>query len=237
MDFTRSIGARLPALTEFAEHQNVPFAGNDGKTGETLVKSVLAPMFALRSLRVQSWSGVNLLGGGDGASLTEPPRSAAKVASKQRIVGDVLGYQPSGDSRIDYVEPLGDFKTAWDLITLTGFLGTRMRLDFTRQGCDSALAAPLVLDPARLTAAAHGSNASAARPAFTVKTMSPGGVGMQLWTVSLPRANWAHRRAGHHEEIPRRLRQHGIELPTGVVPALRHHPHRFGQFTSVRRHC
>ncbi len=155
VDFTPSTGARLPALAELAERERVPYAGNDGKTGETLVKSVLAPMFAQRNLRVTSWSGLNLLGGGDGANLAEPAANAAKVASKQRVLGDALGYQPEGTSRIDYVAEIGDFKTAWDLVTFAGFLGTGMRLEFTWHGCDSALAAPLILDLARLTAAAH----------------------------------------------------------------------------------
>ena len=155
IDFTPSTGARLPALAELAAQQAVPYAGNDGKTGETLVKSVLAPMFALRNLRVRSWSGINLLGGGDGANLADPAANAAKVASKQRVLGDALGYRPEGTSRIDYVAEIGDFKTAWDLITFEGFLGTGMRMEFTWHGCDSALAAPLVLDLARLTAAAH----------------------------------------------------------------------------------
>jgi myo-inositol-1-phosphate synthase len=155
IDFTPSTGARLPALAELAEQAGTPYAGNDGKTGETLVKSVLAPMFALRNLRVRSWSGINLLGGGDGANLADPAANAAKVASKQRVLGDALGYRPEGTSRIDYVAEIGDFKTAWDLVTFEGFLGTGMRMEFTWHGCDSALAAPLVLDLARLTAAAH----------------------------------------------------------------------------------
>ncbi|TDB74601.1 inositol-3-phosphate synthase [Micromonospora sp. KC721] len=155
VDFTPSAGARLPALDELSREMGVPYAGNDGKTGETLVKSVLAPMFALRNLHVLTWSGINLLGGGDGANLADPGPNAAKVASKQRVLRDVLGYQPQGTSRIDHVEGIGDFKTAWDLITFAGFLGTGMRVEFTWHGCDSALAAPLVLDLARLTAAAH----------------------------------------------------------------------------------
>ncbi|MFE9205218.1 inositol-3-phosphate synthase [Micromonospora sp. NPDC007230] len=155
VDFTPSTGARLPALAALAEERGLPYAGNDGKTGETLVKAVLAPMFAMRNLAVRSWSGLNLLGGGDGAALAEPAANAAKVSSKQRVLGETLGYVPQGDTRIDYVEDLGDFKTAWDLITFAGFLGTRMRMEFSWHGCDSALAAPLVLDLARLTAAAH----------------------------------------------------------------------------------
>ncbi|SCG60860.1 inositol-3-phosphate synthase [Micromonospora inositola] len=155
VDFTPSTGARLPALAALAAERGLPYAGHDGKTGETLVKSVLAPMFAMRHLAVRSWSGVNLLGGGDGANLADPAANAAKVASKQRVLGETLGYVPQGDTRIDHVEELGDFKTAWDLVTFAGFLGTGMRMEFTWHGCDSALAAPLVLDLARLTAAAH----------------------------------------------------------------------------------
>lgn len=155
VDFTPSTGARLPALHALAVERGLPYAGHDGKTGETLVKSVLAPMFAMRHLRVRSWSGLNLLGGGDGANLVDPGANAAKVESKQRVLGETLGYVPQGETRIDFVEELGDFKTAWDLITFSGFLDTRMRMEFTWHGCDSALAAPLVLDLARLTAAAH----------------------------------------------------------------------------------
>ncbi|MFS8477843.1 MAG: inositol-3-phosphate synthase [Micromonosporaceae bacterium] len=155
VDFTPSTGARLPALAQLATERNLPYAGNDGKTGETLLKSVLAPMFATRNLRVRSWSGLNLLGGGDGANLARPDANAAKAASKQRVLRETLGYEPEGRTRIDFVADIGDLKTAWDLITFTGFLGSRMRLEFTWHGCDSALAAPLVLDLARLTAAAH----------------------------------------------------------------------------------
>ncbi|GFJ92159.1 inositol-3-phosphate synthase [Phytohabitans rumicis] len=155
VDFTPSTGARLPALDALAHRHAVPYAGHDGKTGETLVKSVLAPMFAMRNLRVRTWSGTNLLGGGDGANLAEPGANAAKSSSKQRVLGETLGYEPQGTTRIEYVDDIGDFKTAWDLITFSGFLGTAMRMEFTWHGCDSALAAPLVLDLARLTAAAH----------------------------------------------------------------------------------
>lgn len=155
VDFTPSTGARLPALAQLAAERGLPFAGHDGKTGETLLKSVLAPMFAMRGLTVRSWSGINLLGGGDGANLAEPGANAAKSVSKQRVLREILGYAPDGGTRIDYVADIGDFKTAWDLVTFTGFLGTPMCLQFTWQGCDSALAAPLVLDLARITLAAH----------------------------------------------------------------------------------
>ncbi|MCZ7436030.1 inositol-3-phosphate synthase [Micromonospora sp. WMMC241] len=187
VDFTPSTGARLPALAALADERGLPYAGHDGKTGETLLKSVLAPMFAMRHLAVRSWSGTNLLGGGDGATLAEPAANAAKVGSKQRVLAETLGYLPQGSTRIDYVQELGDFKTAWDLVTFAGFLGTGMRMEFTWHGCDSALAAPLVLDLARLTAAAHaaGRRGPLAELAFFFKDPL-GGAGHALgeqWAV------------------------------------------------------
>jgi myo-inositol-1-phosphate synthase len=86
------------------------------------------------------------------------------VGSKQRVLGDALGYLPQGTSRIDYVEDIGDFKTAWDLVGFSGFLGTRMRMEFSWHGCDSALAAPLILDLARIVAAAHAAGHAGALP-------------------------------------------------------------------------
>jgi myo-inositol-1-phosphate synthase len=155
VDFTPSTGARLPALHALALRAGLPYGGNDGKTGETLVKTALAPMFAARALRVLSWSGTNLLGGGDGATLADPAAAASKTASKQRSLAETLGHEVDGQTHIDYVPDLGDWKTAWDHVSFAGFLGVRMSLQFTWQGCDSALAAPLVLDLARLTARAH----------------------------------------------------------------------------------
>ena len=154
IDFTPSIATTIPALAELASQVGVCFAGRDGKTGETLVKSVLAPMFAQRSLTVQSWYGTNLLGGGDGATLAEPGRAEGKLATKGGLVEDILGYPVEAPLHIDYVGDMGDWKTAWDHITFSGFGGIRMRMQFTWEGCDSALAAPLVVDLARFGALA-----------------------------------------------------------------------------------
>jgi len=155
VDFTPSAGARVAALDAYAREAGLPYAGSDGKTGETLLKSVLAPMFTQRALRVRSWSGTNLLGGGDGAALAEPSRALSKIDSKRRLLEEEFGYAVDGDVHIHNVPALGDWKTAWDHIAFEGFLGTRMTMQFTWQGCDSALAAPLVLDLARFTARAH----------------------------------------------------------------------------------
>jgi myo-inositol-1-phosphate synthase len=157
LNFTPSTGIDLPALLELAEERGTVWAGRDGKTGETLVKTALAPMFASRNLRVRSWAGTNLLGGGDGASLADADRREAKLAAKGAALPAILGYTPQQPVQITYVEDLGEWKTAWDHIAFEGFLGVGMTMQFTWQGCDSTLAAPLVLDLVRLTAAAQGS--------------------------------------------------------------------------------
>ncbi|AIS01475.1 inositol-3-phosphate synthase [Streptomyces glaucescens] len=155
VDFTPSTGLHHPALAAARAASGLPYAGRDGKTGQTLLRSVLGPMFAQRALTVRAWSGTNLLGGGDGAALADPAAAAAKNAGKERVLADTLGTAPEGEVHIDDVPALGDWKTAWDHIAFDGFLGTRMILQTIWQGCDSALAAPLVLDLARLTARAH----------------------------------------------------------------------------------
>lgn len=153
--FTPSPGPRLPALEELATTAGLPWAGSDGKTGETLLKTVLAPMFAMRALRVRSWSSTNLLGGGDGRTLSDPANAASKTGTKGQGLEAILGHPVVGPLHIDYVPDLGEWKTAWDLVSFEGFLGIPMSLQFTWTGCDSALAAPLVLDLARLVARAH----------------------------------------------------------------------------------
>ncbi|MDI3423681.1 inositol-3-phosphate synthase [Streptomyces luteolus] len=154
VNFTPSTGLHHPGLLDAARRSGLPYAGRDGKTGQTLLRAVLAPMFRARALDVRAWSGSNLLGGGDGATLADPAAAAAKNAGKERVLADVLGEAPDGEVHIDDVPALGDWKTAWDHIAFDGFLGTRMVLQTIWQGCDSALAAPLVLDLARLTARA-----------------------------------------------------------------------------------
>ncbi|WP_425583932.1 inositol-3-phosphate synthase [Streptomyces rectiviolaceus] len=155
VNFTPSAGLHHPALAPVAASSGLPYAGRDGKTGQTLLRSVLGPMFAQRALAVRAWSGTNLLGGGDGAALADPAAAAAKNAGKERVLADTLGSAPEGEVHIDDVPSLGDWKTAWDHIAFDGFLGARMVLQTTWQGCDSALAAPLILDLARLLARAH----------------------------------------------------------------------------------
>ncbi|MFC3686992.1 inositol-3-phosphate synthase [Aquipuribacter hungaricus] len=177
VEFTPGPGPRLPALQQLAEQQGLPWAGSDGKTGETLVKAALAPMFAARALRVTSWAAMNILGGGDGAALADPGAMANKAQSKGRVLPEILGYDPEAPVVIQNVADMGDWKTAWDNIAFEGFLGTRMTMQFTWQGCDSTLAAPLVLDLARLLAAAHAAGRTGPQPALGFFFKDPVGTG------------------------------------------------------------
>ena len=151
VNFTPSLGSSLPALRQLAVERRVPHCGNDGKTGETLVKTVLAPMFAARALHVMSWQGYNMLGNRDGEVLRDEAHKQAKVLHKDEALRQILGNDPRMHSQvgIDYVPSLGDWKTAWDFIHFEGFLGAKMSLQFTWAGSDSALAAPLVIDLVR----------------------------------------------------------------------------------------
>jgi myo-inositol-1-phosphate synthase len=155
VNFTPSLGATPAGVDELARLRGTCHAGRDGKTGETLLKSVLAPMFAARNLQVMSWVGHNIFGNLDGRVLDDPRNKSAKLQSKDRALAEILGYAPQTLISIEHIASLGDWKTAWDHVHFRGFLGTPMTLQFTWQGCDSLLAAPLVLDLARLVALAH----------------------------------------------------------------------------------
>lgn len=151
VNFTPSLGSQPAAIDELARLRGARHMGCDGKTGETLLKSVLAPMFARRNLQVLSWVGHNIFGNMDGKVLNDPVNKQTKIASKSRLLNEILGYAPQALVSIEYIESLGDWKTAWDHIHFNGFLDTRMTMQFIWQGCDSLLAAPLVLDLIRFT--------------------------------------------------------------------------------------
>lgn len=150
IDFTPSCGITHPGVRDLADRLGAAYAGRDGKTGETLTKSALAPMFAQRNLRVLSWAGYNILGGRDGQVLDNRRHKQSKLASKDKIIGRICGSESQTLVAIDRVDSLHDRKVAWDFVHFRGFLDTTMSLQFTWQGSDSALAAPLVIDLARL---------------------------------------------------------------------------------------
>jgi myo-inositol-1-phosphate synthase len=200
VNFTPSTGATPACLQDLARSRGIAHAGCDGKTGETLLKSVLAPMFAARNLRVMSWVGHNIFGNMDGKVLDDPRNKAAKVRSKDHLLAAILGYPPQTHVSIEYIESLGDWKTAWDHVHFQGFLGTPMTLQFTWQGCDSILAAPLVLDLVRLVERARRGGETGALEWLACFFKSPIGVSEQSFPaqVSLLMEWAARRRADTH---------------------------------------
>jgi myo-inositol-1-phosphate synthase len=149
-NFTPSVSADVPALIEFAEKQNVPVAGKDGKTGQTMIKTVLAPAFKTRALKVEGWYSTNILGNRDGLALSNEDSLASKVKTKGSVLNDILGYKVE-DHLVDirYYRPRGDNKEAWDNIDVRGFLGQSMQIKVNFLCKDSILAAPLAIEIAR----------------------------------------------------------------------------------------
>ncbi len=150
-NFTPSLAADVPALTAMAERENVPVAGKDGKTGQTFIKTVLAPAFRSRSLYVEGWFSTNILGNRDGLALKNKDSLESKLNTKGSVLDDILGY-PVEDHIVDirYYKPRGDNKEAWDNIDLVGFLGQKMQIKVNFLCRDSILAAPLVIEIARV---------------------------------------------------------------------------------------
>jgi len=152
VNFTPSLAADVPALVELAEQREVPVAGKDGKTGQTMMKTVLAPAFRSRALTVEGWYSTNILGNRDGLALDDPDSLESKLQTKGSVLDSILGYAVEDHVvRIDYYRPRGDQKEAWDAIDLVGFLGQRMQVKVDFLCRDSILAAPLAIELARLT--------------------------------------------------------------------------------------
>ncbi len=151
---TPSLAADAPALLELAAKVRMPIGGKDFKTGQTLMKTVLAPMFKARMLGVRGWFSTNILGNRDGEVLDEPEAFKSKEKTKLGVLDTILqpGLHPDlyGDLyhkvRINYYPPRGDQKEGWDNIDITGWLGYPMQIKVDFLCRDSILAAPIVLD-------------------------------------------------------------------------------------------
>jgi myo-inositol-1-phosphate synthase len=150
-NFTPSVAADIPALVEYAKQNGVPIAGKDGKTGQTFIKTVIAPGLKARALKVDGWFSTNILGNRDGLALAHPDSLKSKITTKGSVLDDILGYAVE-DHLVDirYYRPRGDNKEAWDNIDIIGFLGQAMQLKINFLCKDSILAAPLVIEIARL---------------------------------------------------------------------------------------
>ncbi|MFN0026985.1 MAG: inositol-3-phosphate synthase [Acidimicrobiales bacterium] len=144
----------IPALTQYATERRLPISGKDFKTGQTLLKTVLAPMFRARMLGVAGWYSTNILGNRDGEVLDDPESFKTKEESKLGVLEHILDPERHpvlyGDLyhkvRINYYPPRGDNKEGWDNIDIFGWLGYPMQIKVDFLCRDSILAAPLALD-------------------------------------------------------------------------------------------
>jgi myo-inositol-1-phosphate synthase len=149
-----NLSADIPALTALAAETGSPLAGKDLKTGQTLIKTIIAPGLKARLLGVAGWFSTNILGNRDGEVLDEPESFKTKEESKKSVLDYIL--QPDlyptlykdlkHVVRINYYPPRGDNKEGWDNIDLVGWLGYPMQLKINFLCRDSILAAPIVLD-------------------------------------------------------------------------------------------
>jgi myo-inositol-1-phosphate synthase len=144
----------IPALIELAKQTSTPIAGKDFKTGQTLMKTIVAPGLAARALGIRGWFSSNILGNRDGYVLDHPDNFKTKEVSKLSVLEDILqpDHNPElyGDIyhkvRINYYPPHGDNKESWDNIDIFGWLGYQMQIKINFLCRDSILAAPIVLD-------------------------------------------------------------------------------------------
>ncbi|MCC7232878.1 MAG: inositol-3-phosphate synthase [Bacteroidia bacterium] len=144
----------IPALEELALVMNVPIAGKDFKTGQTLMKTIIAPGLKARALGVRGWFSTNILGNRDGEVLDDPDSFKTKEVSKLSVLDNIL--EPDKHPvlykdlyhkvRINYYPPHGDNKESWDNIDITGWMGYQMQIKINFLCRDSILAAPVVLD-------------------------------------------------------------------------------------------
>jgi len=149
-----NLSCDVPAMVELAKQTGTPIAGKDFKTGQTLMKTVLAPGLKARYLGIAGWFSTNILGNRDGAVLDDPDNFKTKEVSKLGVLEEILepDLHPElyGDMyhkvRINYYPPRGDNKEGWDNIDITGWLGYPMQIKVDFLCRDSILAAPLVLD-------------------------------------------------------------------------------------------
>lgn len=149
-----NLSVDIPAMVEFSKEMNVPIAGKDFKTGQTLIKTVIAPMLKMRLLGLNGWFSNNILGNRDGEVLDDPESFKTKEESKLSVLDSILQPELYKDLyseyyhkvRINYYPPRGDNKEGWDNIDIFGWLGYPMELKINFLCRDSILAAPIVLD-------------------------------------------------------------------------------------------
>lgn len=149
-----NLSCDVPAILELAEQTQTPIAGKDYKTGQTLMKTILAPGLKARYLGIEGWFSTNILGNRDGAVLDDPANFKTKEVSKLGVLEQILEPKKHPELygnlyhkvRINYYPPRGDNKEGWDNIDINGWMGYPMQIKIDFLCRDSILAAPLVLD-------------------------------------------------------------------------------------------
>ena len=149
-----NLSVDVPAMIELAENTGTPIMGKDFKTGQTLMKTTIAPMLKARMLALRGWYSTNILGNRDGEVLDDPGSFKTKEKSKMSVLDTILEPrlypqlygQYHHKVRIDYYPPRGDAKEGWDNIDITGWLDMPMQIKINFLCRDSILAAPIVLD-------------------------------------------------------------------------------------------
>lgn len=158
----------IPALVELAKETETPISGKDFKTGQTLMKTILAPGLQARALGVKGWFSTNILGNRDGLVLDDPDNFKTKEVSKLSVLEDILQPETNPELygelyhkvRINYYPPHGDNKESWDNIDIVGWLGYQMQIKINFLCRDSILAAPIALDLVLFSDLAKRSNMS-----------------------------------------------------------------------------
>jgi myo-inositol-1-phosphate synthase len=176
-----NLSAETPSLMKFAEIKKVPIAGKDFKTGQTMIKTVIAPMLKARMLGLNGWFSTNILGNRDGEVLDDPNSFKTKEVSKLSVLNTILQPELYKDLyskfthkvRIDYYPPRGDNKEGWDNIDIFGWLGYPMELKINFLCRDSILAAPVVLDLLLFMDLAQRSNLSGVQEWLSFYFKSP----------------------------------------------------------------
>jgi myo-inositol-1-phosphate synthase len=149
-----NLSCDIPALVELAKKNKVPIAGKDFKTGQTLMKTIIAPGMKARALGIRGWFSTNILGNRDGEVLDDPDNFKTKEVSKLSVLEQILEPELHPELygnlyhkvRINYYPPHGDNKEGWDNIDIQGWLGYNMQIKVDFLCRDSILAAPIVLD-------------------------------------------------------------------------------------------
>ena len=214
-----NLSADIPALRELAEREGIPTGGKDFKTGQTLMKTTIAPMLHARLLGLEGWFSTNILGNRDGEVLDDAASFKTKEVSKLGVLDAILDrdHHPELYQDIDhkvtihYYPPRGDNKEGWDAIDIRGWLGYGMSIKINFQCRDSILAAPLVLDLALLGDLARRAGERGPQEWLSFFFKSP---------VTAPGARAVHDLFQQQTNLHQQLRRYAQALASGSASAV-----------------